>query len=104
MRVLLVLFGLTVGLLLAEGGSRIADRLQCRDHPWMYWEPNRWVGWTHTPGARGWAQRCLRGKLEWRVYTRINAHGLRDREFPYERQGKFRILVLGDSFTEGLQV
>ena len=104
MRALLVLFGLAVGLLLAEGGSRIVDRLQCRDNPGMFWEPNRWVGWTHTPGARGWAQRCLRGKLEWRVYTRINAHGLRDREFPYEPQGRFRILVLGDSFTEGIQV
>ena len=104
MRALLVLFGLIVGLLLAEGGSRIVDRLQCRDNPGMFWEPNRWVGWTHTPDARGWAQRCLRGKIEWRAYTRINGHGLRDRDVPYERQGKFRILVLGDSFTEGVQV
>ncbi len=104
MRVLLVLFGLTVGLLLAEGGSRIVDRLQCRNNPGMFWEPNRWVGWTHTPDARGWAQQCLRGKIEWRVYTRINGHGLRDRDIPYERQRKFRILVLGDSFTEGMQV
>ena len=52
MRVLLVLFGLTVGLLLAESGSRIVDRLPCRDQPWMYWEPNSYVGWTPTPGAR----------------------------------------------------
>ena len=104
MRALLVLFGLAVGLLLAEGGSRIVDRLQCRDNPGMFWEPNRWVGWTHTPDARGWAQRCLRGKIEWRVYTRINGHGLRDRDVPYEPQGRFRILVLGDSFTEGIQV
>jgi hypothetical protein len=38
------------------------------------------------------------------VYTRINSRGLRDREIPYERGDAFRVLVLGDSFTEGLQV
>jgi hypothetical protein len=104
MRFLLALFGIIVGLGLAEGTARIFDGLVCRDNAGMFWEPSREVGWVHTPGVGGWAKRCLRGKPEWQVYTRINSHGLRDREIPYERQGIFRILVLGDSFTEGLQV
>jgi hypothetical protein len=104
MRLALALFGIIVGLLLAEGAARIVDRIGCRDNAGMFWEPNRFAGWTHTPGVDGWAQRCLRGKPEWRVHTRINSRGLRDREIPYERQSAFRVLVLGDSFTEGLQV
>jgi lysophospholipase L1-like esterase len=104
MRLALALFGLIIGLLLAEGGARVLDRFGCRDNAGNFWEPSRFAGWVHTPGVQGWAQRCLRGKPEWQVYTTINSHGLRDREIPYERQGAFRILVLGDSFTEGLQV
>jgi hypothetical protein len=105
MRLILALVGLLVGLLLAEGMARIVDRVgPCRDNAGMFWEPSRFVGWVHTPSVQGWAQRCLRGKPEWQVYTHINSHGLRDREIPYERSGKFRILALGDSFTEGLQV
>ena len=104
MRLVLVTVSLVVALLLAEAASRVADRFICRDNAGEFWEPDRWLGWAHTPGVHGWAKRCLRGKPEWQVYTRINSHGLRDRDVPYERQGKFRILVLGDSFTEGLQV
>ena len=104
MRLVLVTVSVVFALLLAEAASRVADRFVCRDNAGEFWEPDRWLGWAHTPGAHGWAKRCLRGKPEWQVYTRINSHGLRDRDVPYERQGKFRILALGDSFTEGLQV
>ena len=62
------------------------------------------VGWKHRPGAHGWAQQCVDDAPEWRSYTRINDHGLRDRDVPYARTAAFRILVLGDSFTEGMQV
>jgi GDSL-like Lipase/Acylhydrolase family len=104
MRLVLVIVSVVFAILLAEAASRVADRFTCRDNAGEFWEPDRWLGWAHTPGAHGWAKRCLRGKPEWQVYTRINSHGLRDRDVPYERQGKFRILALGDSFTEGLQV
>lgn len=39
---------------------------------------------------------------EWDIRIRINSHGLRDREIPYEKtSGAYRILVLGDSQTFG---
>jgi len=103
-RLLLLLLGIAVGVLAGEAASRMGERVGCRDYTDWFWERNPFYGWGHKPDARGWAQRCLGGKPEWRTYTSINSHGLRDREIPYERQGAFRILVLGDSFTEGQQV
>jgi hypothetical protein len=69
-----------------------------------FWEPEPLYGWTHRSGAAGWAKSCLGSRVEWQTYTRINSHRLRDREIPYERSGAYRILVLGDSFTEAIQV
>ena len=52
------------------------------------------------PGSRG---RSVTG--EWDVEYRINSLGLRDKEFPAGKpEGAYRILVLGDSFTEGYGV
>ncbi|MEA3489174.1 MAG: SGNH/GDSL hydrolase family protein [Candidatus Omnitrophota bacterium] len=52
------------------------------------------------PGAKG---RSV--TEEWNVPYEINSHGLRDREYsPEKREGVYRILALGDSFTEGYGV
>jgi lysophospholipase L1-like esterase len=54
---------------------------------------DRLVGHAHRPNS----QERLMG-----VDVKINSKGLRDREIPYERTGSTpRILMLGDSFTEG---
>jgi lysophospholipase L1-like esterase len=54
---------------------------------------NPLIGHQHRPGSRA----HLMG-----VDVAINSKGLRDREIPYERTpGTLRILMLGDSFTEG---
>jgi hypothetical protein len=51
------------------------------------------IGHVHRPNS----QMRLMG-----VDVKINSNGLRDREIPYERTGPARrILMLGDSFTEG---
>jgi hypothetical protein len=100
----LLLVATVVALLLAEGAFRIAERTHCQDRMGGFVVRNRLWGWGHRAGARGWAQGCSEGKPEWRAYTRINRHGLRDREIPHERTGGFRILVLGDSFTAAMQV
>lgn len=59
----------------------------------------RW-GWRFRPGAQG-----IHSDLDFRVTYRINSKGLRDSEHGYEKSpGCRRILVLGDSFTEGYGV
>ena len=100
----LLTFGLFFALALGEAGFRLVDRFTCQDDSGWFWEPDIQFGWRHTPGLGRWARRCDHGKPEWEVYTRINSHGLRDREIPYEHGPTPRILVLGDSFAEALQV
>ncbi|MDG1894917.1 MAG: SGNH/GDSL hydrolase family protein [Fuerstiella sp.] len=52
-----------------------------------------------SPGASGW------WISEGRSFVRINSDGLRDREHePAKPTGAFRIAILGDSYTEALQV
>jgi len=59
----------------------------------------RW-GWRFIPGASG-----EHSDLDFAVHYQINSHGLRQPEVQYEKPpGVFRILVLGDSFTEGYGV
>ncbi len=56
-------------------------------------------GVAHRPDARGWFRR------EGRQYIVINSDGFRDREHSLKKPpGTYRIAILGDSFTEGLQV
>jgi len=66
----------------------------------MVYQPSRLYGWSHTP----------RDRFRWNIGNSavdisINSLGLRDYEYPYEKpKGVFRILVLGDSFSEAFQV
>ncbi|MDD5178219.1 MAG: SGNH/GDSL hydrolase family protein [Candidatus Nanoarchaeia archaeon] len=43
-------------------------------------------------------------KSEFCNYIELNSKGLRDREYDYEKNNKYRIVVLGDSMMEGLEV
>src|SRR5215831_326603 len=61
--------------------------------------PNRELGWTLRPGVAGLVS------TETPQMVRINSRGFRDRERSYEKApGTFRIAVLGNSWTEALQV
>ncbi len=52
---------------------------------------------THIPNKT-----CQFKTLNWNVSYNINSQGLRDKEYPLEKpQNSYRILSLGDSFTEG---
>ncbi len=56
-------------------------------------------GWGLSPGAEGW----VRGEGE--AYVKINSAGMRDMEHAVAKPpGVYRVAVLGDSFTEALQV
>src|SRR6185503_15552592 len=102
---LLVLGGLGVGLVLAEGAARVVEHFWCLTQYQGAARRSRTLGWGHQPGARGWFQSCPGGALEWRTYSRFDQGGLRsDRDVPRARSDAVRVLVIGDSFTEGLQV
>lgn len=65
-----------------------------------FFEPNNDFGWYHIPSRHGW-----QATTEFRIPIEINENGLRDLKREYEKEsGVYRILLLGDSFTEGLQV
>jgi hypothetical protein len=62
------------------------------------WDPH--TGIAPRPGAQGWWHTS-----EYDVFVHINSQGLRDREHPLQKPpNTFRIAVLGDSYTEALQV
>jgi len=95
---LLVTASILVGLFLMEIGVRVFGLYTFPRETFI--EPHPELGWSHIPNKEGYWEI---GKH--RIAVKINSKGLRDREYPYEKErGFFRILVLGDSFTEGFQV
>jgi len=97
-RLVLITTGLLLALLVLEVGIRV---LKLYTFPATdFIEPDTVLGWSHTPGKEGY---WIVGQD--RIHIKINSRGLRDKEYPYrKKEGTFRILVLGDSFTEGFQV
>lgn len=62
--------------------------------------PHPTLGWALNPDSFGYAT-----KRDYKTGVRVNAHGLRDDDHPYEKPSDvFRILILGDSFMEAQQV
>ena len=92
---LLVLIGIVLGMGIAECAIRIfhlSSELQ--------YEPNPYYGWGHTPNSE-----ILKHQPEGMVNVVTNSAGLRDEEHQYVKpHDVFRILVLGDSFAEAIQV
>ena len=88
---LLVLEGVARVLLARQGGKEENEFAR-------YQVPDPVLGWRNKPNAR-----VLFRRREYEVELRTNAHGLRDRERSYEGSA-FRILALGDSFTEAYSV
>src|SRR5690349_19871961 len=93
-KILVSLVSLTVGLVLCEVGLRVAHI----GFP-SFVRVDRTTGVAHVAGASGWFTREGQGWVE------INRDGLRGPQRTRERPaGTMRIAVLGDSFTEALQV
>jgi hypothetical protein len=85
---------LTLGLL--EGGMRLALRHADESVSTQYTEADPARGWRHRAGAKG--------RFGHAEYV-INSRGLRDVEHaPAPAPGDTRVLLLGDSFTEGFSV
>jgi len=93
-----------LGLGLAEGLVRLLGHRGCDAGTQPLWRPRRDVGWALVPGAQGEVLVC-RGDREIARHTVvINALGQRDRPRTYGHSGTPRVLVLGDSFVEAMQV
>ncbi|MDX6613963.1 MAG: hypothetical protein QOD75_3149 [Blastocatellia bacterium] len=93
-KLLLVLFGLLIGALLAEVMLRVAGF----SYPEFY-QPDATRGYALRPGKEGWYMK------EGKAFVSINSDGLRDREHPFAKPpGTFRIALVGDSYPEAFPV
>jgi hypothetical protein len=100
----LVIGGLLAGLLLSEAAYRIARNFVCIGPAPLIFELRSW-GWMHVPNKAVWVYACAGRRFEYQTYLTINSQGLRDHEYLYEkRAGTRRVLLLGDSMTEAVQV
>lgn len=90
----LVLGGLLVAVLLAEAALRLLGFSAPIWH-----RPDPELGWTLRPGVQGWFTQ------EGRALVAVNADGRRDPGYPLVKPaGTYRIAVLGDSYSEAMQV
>jgi hypothetical protein len=70
--------------------------------PAHFWQPDPLVGTRLIAGKSGW---WTQEELEFRVPVRINSQGFHDVEHAFKKpDGVTRVLVLGDSFVEAMQV
>ena len=90
----LIIFGVICAGLIAEGGVRIANHF----FPYFYcYDAAR--GWGLRPNTSGYYRR------EGASYVRVNGDGFRGPDFARPKPpGTIRIAVLGDSYTEAIQV
>jgi hypothetical protein len=90
----LILFGLLIGVLIAELGLRAAGY----SYPGFYM-PDATHGHALIPGMEGWYRK------EGEAYVSINSAGQRDRERTKTKAADtIRIAVIGDSYAEAFQV
>jgi lysophospholipase L1-like esterase len=100
-RLLAVALGVLVPLLVLEASLRLLG-------PWLpgnydtgaYLVRQQELGHFHVPNFDGWVK-----AREFTTHVKISPLGLRDRRAAYEKPaGAFRIVLLGDSFVEAVQV
>lgn len=99
-----VLFSLTLTLLLLEGGVRLFRMARPAENPgWFFKVPDPITGWGHLANSQG---RWFNDLYEFDTYISYNSREVRGPEsLTYEKPGDvYRVMVLGDSFVEALQV
>jgi lysophospholipase L1-like esterase len=93
-KLLLVIFGILIGSLIAEIALRVAGF----SYPEFY-QPDNSRGIALRPGMEGWYRK------EGNAFVKINSDGLRDREHTKQKPERtLRIAVIGDSYPEAFQV
>lgn len=90
-------FGILLALGMLEIGVRALHLV-----PGRFWEPDALLGSKLIPGQSGW---WTQEEHEFVVPVRINAQGRRDLDRGEQKApGTYRIMLLGDSFVEAMQV
>jgi hypothetical protein len=99
----LALLSLAAALLLLETLTRALGLAAPAEPTGNFWRTDPQTGWSLQPGAAG---RWFNSPYEYDVDVVINSQGLRDVErASYDKPpDTFRILLLGDSYVEGLRV
>jgi hypothetical protein len=99
----LALLSLAVALLLLEMLTRALGLAAPAEPTGNFWRTDPQTGWSLQPGATG---RWFNPPYEYDIDITINSQGLRDVErASYDKPpDTFRILLLGDSYVEGLRV
>jgi len=92
-----IVLRIVVGFDSTVAGSDAENRP--RDNEWVFYEYDPLLGWKNKACAEGFFSIS-----DSRTHVKINSKGLRGDEHSYEKNGKRRILVLGDSFTWGFGV
>lgn len=100
-RALVTLTSFLIAFFIAELGIRILQPVGSERKP--VYVSDRELGWALAPNQGGALsyQRNYSAPSLFNNAFRTNSLGLRDREHPASSSGKQRIMVLGDSFTEG---
>jgi hypothetical protein len=100
--VALALVGTLVAVGLIEAGFRIYNLLHPPTAKGFFWVRTPDYGWGLAPGRE---RLSYDDHGEFRTVVRINSRGLHDVEHKITKgEGIFRVLVLGDSYIEALQV
>ena len=100
-RLLAVVLGIVLPLLVLEVAIRLFGPILPGNYDTgAYLVRDAALGHFHVPNFDGWIK-----APEFTTHVVINAHGLRDRRQSYEKPpGTFRIVLLGDSYVEAVQV
>lgn len=99
LHLIIVVLSLVVTLIMLEAVARF---IPLWPDPISDFDPE--LGFAHVPGAEGWWVN-IAVPFEFGTYVTISSQGLRDREFDLEKPaGVTRVLLLGDSVVDGLEV
>ncbi len=98
--IVLIAFGVLLGIGVLELGVRLVLGAKPETYLREFSQYHALLGWEKKPGQTGYFRR---GDAQ--IFEQINSHGQRDREYSVVKPGNtYRILVIGDSFTEGYDV